>query len=63
MSTRIKRNWHPDFQKYMEFIVNHPTYAGMSSPHKDDGSIRWIVTGKSPIGQARKEWWDKKGLS
>ncbi len=60
MRKRIKRNWHPDFQKYMESIVDHPNYKGMPESFKEDGSIRWIVTGKSPIGQARERWWDKK---
>jgi len=44
----------------MKFIVNDKTYAGMPFAYKEDGSIRWIVTGKSPQGQAREEWWDKR---
>lgn len=57
---RKKRNWHPDFVKYMEFIVSHPNYKEMPYAYKDDGTIRWIVAGKSEIGQARLKWWDKK---
>jgi len=30
---------------------------------KEDGAIRWIVTGKSSIGQAREKWWDSKRLT
>ena len=50
---RQKRKWHADFVKYMEFIVKHPNYKDMPSPYKDDGGIRWIVAGASPIGKAR----------
>lgn len=58
--TRQKRKWHPDFVKYMKFIVKHPNYNGMPSPYKDDSSIRWIVAGASDIGRVREVWWDKK---
>lgn len=57
---RRARNWHPRFVKYMESIVNHENYLGMPDPRKKDGSIRWVVTGKSSIGQARAKWWDEK---
>lgn len=57
---RQKRNWHPEFEKYMDFIVNHPNYEGMPHPHKGDGSIRWVVTGNSSVGRERREWWDKR---
>lgn len=60
MVKRTNRNWDTAFQKYMEIIINHPNYKGMPSPFKKDGSIRWIVTGKSPIGQTREKWWDNK---
>jgi len=57
---RKNRNWHPNFQEYMKFIVNHPNYKGMPSPYKKDGSIRWVVPGKSRLGQERLQWWDTK---
>ncbi len=60
MAKRIKRDWHPKFKKYMEFIIKHKNYAGMPFVFKEDGSIRWIVTGRSKIGKARLKWWDKK---
>jgi hypothetical protein len=60
MAKRTKRNWDSSFQQYMEFIVKHPNYKGMPEPFKEDGSIRWIVAGKSPIGQAREKWWDNQ---
>ncbi len=63
MVKRTKRNWHPDFQDYMNMIVNHAHFKGMPHTHKPDGSIRWIVTGKSTVGQEREEWWDKKRAS
>ncbi len=57
---RQKRQWHKNFIKYMEFIVSHSNYSGMPEVRKPDGSIRWVVTGKSEIGQAREKWWDKR---
>jgi Alw26I/Eco31I/Esp3I family type II restriction endonuclease len=55
-----KRSWHPNFLKYMNFIVNHPNYTGMPYKYKKDGSIRWVVSGQSIIGRARARWWDQK---
>lgn len=60
MAKRIKRDWHPVFKKYMEFIAKHPNYSGMPFLYKNDGSIRWVVTRGSEAGQARLKWWDKK---
>ncbi|MFH1098315.1 MAG: hypothetical protein V1723_00070, partial [Candidatus Uhrbacteria bacterium] len=60
MAKRIKRDWHPNFKKYMKFISEHPNYAGMPFLYKKDGSIRWVVTRNSEAGQARLKWWDKK---
>jgi len=57
---REKREWHEDFKKYMEFIVKHPNYSGMPELYNNDGSIRWVVTGKSTIGKKRKDWWKNK---
>jgi len=44
----------------MNFIVNHKNYADMPDPYLKDGTIRWVVTGKSDIGKKRLAWWDKK---
>ena len=60
MATKNKRVWHPAFKKYMKFIVNHPNYKGMPFLFKENGDIRWITSGKSAIGKARYNWWDKK---
>ncbi|MHC4183731.1 MAG: hypothetical protein ACYSR0_10305 [Planctomycetota bacterium] len=57
---RERREWHPDFIEYMKFIVSHPNYHGMPELYKDDGNIRWIVTGNSKIGKERLEWWKGK---
>lgn len=57
---RKKRNWHPEFVKYMEFIVNHPNYKGMPDAFKKDGSVRWIAFRSSDLGKRRLDWWDKK---
>ncbi len=60
MAGRIKRKWHKNFLKYMDFIVNHPNYKGMPDLYKTNGNIRWICSGKSELGQKRYKWWDNK---
>ena len=60
MKKRTTRKWHKKFIEYMNFIANHPNYNGMPHLRKEDGSIRWVVTGKSEKGQDRLEWWDQK---
>jgi len=60
MATRNKRKWNKKFLEYMNFIVKHPNYSGMPDLYKKDGSIRWVVTRNSNIGQARLKWWDSK---
>ena len=57
---RIKRTWHSDFVTYMKIIVSHENYKGMPEPYKEDGSIRWVVSGDSELGRARDKWWLKK---
>jgi len=57
---RIKRKWHPKFLEYMQMIVRHHNYDGMPHLYKKNGSIRWVTSGKSSIGQDRLKWWDKK---
>lgn len=51
---------HPNYEKYVEFIVNHPNYAGLYYERDDNGRVKWVVTGKSPKGQLRQSWWDKQ---
>lgn len=54
------RAWHPNFQKYAEFIVAHPNYKGLFFERGKDGQVKWVVTGKSKEGKERQEWWNKK---
>jgi hypothetical protein len=62
MAKKTKRIWHPVFQKYMSFIINHPNYRGMPFPFKENGEVRWITSVKSDIGKARYGWWDEKRI-
>jgi len=64
------RDWHPDFVKYAEKIVNHPNYAGMPGGVVEDGKIRWNAPSHRPPGtrwsnlhDERLEWWRKKAKS
>lgn len=56
----VERNWHEDFIKYTEFIAGHPNYEGVPEAYKQDGTVEWIVFGKSQLGQERFDWWDRK---
>ncbi|AVP66356.1 Alw26I/Eco31I/Esp3I family type II restriction endonuclease [Clostridium botulinum] len=58
--SRQKKEWHPNFIKYMNFIANHPNYKGLPITRKKDGSLSWIATAKSQIGQARIVWCENK---
>ena len=55
-----KRENHPEFTKYQEFIVSHPKYRGLHFTRNINGSVRWVVTGKSEEGQQRRNWWIAK---
>jgi Alw26I/Eco31I/Esp3I family type II restriction endonuclease len=55
-----KRNWHPEFISYMKTIASHKNYDGMPEAFKEDGSVRWVVTGKSELGRQRLAWWNRK---
>jgi len=57
---RETREWHPNFLEYMTSISNHPNYSGMPEILKSDGSLRWVVTGKSRVGRLRSGWWREK---
>lgn len=58
--SRVKRSWHPDFVAYMKYIVEHKNYQGISDPYKEDGSIRWVVSGDTELGKERDKWWLQK---
>ena len=53
---RKNRDWHPKFIEYMNMIVNHSNYYGLPIERKADGTLSWIATAKSQIGQARIAW-------
>lgn len=50
---------HPNYLEYTEFIVAHPNYAGLFYDRDKEGHVNWVVTGKSPKGQLRQQWWDE----
>ncbi|MBL7132139.1 MAG: restriction endonuclease [Candidatus Omnitrophica bacterium] len=53
---REKRKWHPDFVRYMEFIVANNNYKDLPNKFRGDGKILWV----SPSDKVRAAWWDKK---
>lgn len=57
---REERQWHPNFIKYMNMIINHPNYKGLAIARKTDGSYNWIATAKSTVGESRINWCLKK---
>lgn len=57
---REKRQWHPSFIEYMKFIVEHPHYKDIPELYKNDGGIKWVISGNSELGIKRARWWDEK---
>jgi len=53
---RNKRQWHPNFLKYMSFIIHHKNYSDLPNKFKKNGEIHWV----SPSDKNRAGWWDKK---
>lgn len=51
-----EKQWHPNFLKYMEMIINNPNYKGLPINKKSNGSYNWVATAKSKIGQQRISW-------
>lgn len=51
-----EKQWHSQFIKYMERIVNNENYKGLPIKKKPDGSYAWIATAKSDVGQGRIDW-------
>lgn len=61
--------WHPEFIRYMEFIANHETYAGMPDAFTESNKIQWEAPSNRSSGKyqdthhKRREWWRRKALS
>jgi len=53
---REEKEWNNRFLAYMKMITNHPNYKGLSIKKKADGTLSWIATAKSEIGEKRIEW-------
>ena len=58
--SRETREWHPEFVKYMESIINHPNYQGLCITKKKDGSWSWFGTKKTETGKKRIAWCENK---
>ena len=60
------QQWHPDFVAYMNFIANHPSYAGMPDAFVDEGKIQWEAPSNRGAGRfkdthhRRRDWWRTK---
>lgn len=57
-----EKQWHPNFLKYMEFIINHKNYEGLPIMKRVDGTYSWIAMAKTEIGKKRIEWAKKKAI-
>ncbi|EHL2480991.1 hypothetical protein KDF88_003028, partial [Enterococcus faecalis] len=65
MSTNNTNNYHPNFIKYMNEIINHPNYKGLPIKFKSDGTPVWVATKKSKTdttGLLREQWADDKAI-
>lgn len=58
--SRESKEMSPEFVEYQKFIINHPNYKGFPFEFNSDGSIRWVVSGKSESGKKRIMWLDNK---
>ena len=58
--SRNSKEMSQEFIDYQNFIINHPNYKGFPLEYNSDGSIRWVVSGKSESGKKRTEWLDNK---
>lgn len=57
---RQSKEMAKEFVEYQEFIASHSNYNGFPLTRNSDGSLRWVVSGKSDIGQQRIEWLDNE---
>lgn len=57
---RHKVYTHPNYEAYVEFIVNHPSYKGLYYDRNKEGHVNWVVTGKSRKVLIRQAWWDEQ---
>lgn len=55
-----ERKWHPNFIKYVNFIINHPNYYWLFVEKKEDWIPKWVVAWKSENWLKRRAWWDKR---
>lgn len=65
MSNRRESNYHPNYIKYMDEIINHPNYKDLPIRFKKDNSPVWVATKKSKndnTGILREQWADKKAI-
>lgn len=58
-----EKTWHPNFIKYMSYIVNHPNYKGLPIRQNCDGGYQWLATAKSEVGAGRLKWCEAKAQS
>lgn len=60
------QTWHPNFIKYIRFIVEHPVYKGMPDAIDEDDKIQWEAPSNRKSGRykdthhKRRDWWRKK---
>ena len=55
-------NPHLNGLMYQEFIANHNNYRGLPVNRKSNGQVKWVATIKTPEGQLRVNFWEKKRI-
>ena len=58
--TKQDRDYNDKFIKYQKFIIKHVAYKGMPMPSSQSKNVPWVAPTTSSLGEARKEWWNKK---
>ncbi|MGV3156821.1 Alw26I/Eco31I/Esp3I family type II restriction endonuclease [Staphylococcus simulans] len=52
----MTKEWHDNFLKYMDFIVNHKNYEGLPIRKNKNGKWGWLAGKKTEIGKERLKW-------
>lgn len=55
-----KKNWDNKFKEYMERIVSHPNYSGLTIKRNKNGDLKWLATKKTKVGAERIKWIEEK---
>ena len=56
MAKKSKQPWHENFLEYMDFIVHHPNYDGLTYKINANGRPSWFSTKQTKRGKQHIQW-------